>query len=107
MPVFGQDEPRHATWRRPGESSRSNSSCFPRSADPVSVATPVMLRVGLARPDATSSPSGSVTSATSGIVGRIALVGRELGVRYVLEGSARRSGERLRLTGQLIDADDG
>jgi adenylate cyclase len=34
-------------------------------------------------------------------------VGRELGVRYVLEGSARRSGERLRLTGQLIDADDG
>jgi adenylate cyclase len=34
-------------------------------------------------------------------------VGQELGVRYVLEGSVRRSGDRLRLTGQLIDAGDG
>ena len=34
-------------------------------------------------------------------------VGRELGVRYVLEGSARRSGDRLRLTGQLIEAATG
>lgn len=31
-------------------------------------------------------------------------VGRELGVRYVLEGSVRRDGDRLRITGQLIDA---
>ena len=31
-------------------------------------------------------------------------VGRELGVRYVLEGSVRRAGNRLRFTGQLIDA---
>jgi adenylate cyclase len=31
-------------------------------------------------------------------------VGRELGVRYVLEGSVRKSGQRLRITGQLIDA---
>jgi TolB-like protein len=31
-------------------------------------------------------------------------VGRELGVRYVLEGSLRRSGDRVRITGQLIDA---
>jgi TolB-like protein/class 3 adenylate cyclase len=34
-------------------------------------------------------------------------VGRELGVRYVLEGSVRRAGERLRITGQLIDASTG
>ena len=34
-------------------------------------------------------------------------VGRELGVRYVLEGSVRRSGDRVRVTGQLIDAFDG
>ena len=31
-------------------------------------------------------------------------VGRELGVSYLLEGSVRRDGNRLRITGQLIDA---
>jgi adenylate cyclase len=34
-------------------------------------------------------------------------VGRELGVRYVLEGSVRKGGKRLRITGQLIDAATG
>jgi len=34
-------------------------------------------------------------------------VGRELGVRYVLEGSVQRSGERVRINGQLIDASAG
>jgi adenylate cyclase len=34
-------------------------------------------------------------------------VARELGVRYVLEGSARRSGERVRVNAQLIDAITG
>ena len=34
-------------------------------------------------------------------------VGRELGVRYVLEGSVRRSGQKLRITAQLIDASTG
>jgi TolB-like protein/Tfp pilus assembly protein PilF len=34
-------------------------------------------------------------------------VGRELGVRYVLEGSVRRSGNRLRFTAQLIEAASG
>jgi pentatricopeptide repeat protein len=33
-------------------------------------------------------------------------VGRELGVRYVLEGSVRRAGVRVRITAQLIDAPD-
>ena len=34
-------------------------------------------------------------------------VGRDLGVRYVLEGSVRRAGNRLRFTGQLIDTTSG
>jgi TolB-like protein len=34
-------------------------------------------------------------------------VGRELGVRYVLEGSVRKSSNRVRITGQLIDASTG
>jgi TolB-like protein len=34
-------------------------------------------------------------------------VSRELGVRYVLEGSVRRSGNRLRISAQLVDATTG
>src|SRR5262249_29470549 len=34
-------------------------------------------------------------------------VGRELGARYVLEGSVRRGGDRVRITAQLIDAATG
>jgi TolB-like protein/class 3 adenylate cyclase/Flp pilus assembly protein TadD len=34
-------------------------------------------------------------------------VGRELGVRYVLEGSVRKAGGRVRITGQLIEAHAG
>jgi TolB-like protein len=34
-------------------------------------------------------------------------VGRELNIRYVLEGSVQRSGNRLRVNVQLIDAENG
>jgi adenylate cyclase len=34
-------------------------------------------------------------------------VGRELGVRYVLEGSVRKAGDRIRIAGQLIEAQTG
>ena len=34
-------------------------------------------------------------------------IGRELNVRYVLEGSVQRSGSRLRVNVQLIDAETG
>jgi TolB-like protein/Flp pilus assembly protein TadD len=34
-------------------------------------------------------------------------VGRELGVRYLLEGSVRKAGQRIRITAQLIEAESG
>src|SRR5258707_393111 len=34
-------------------------------------------------------------------------IGRDLGVRYVLEGSVRKAANRVRITGQLIDASTG
>src|SRR5438874_1090600 len=37
----------------------------------------------------------------------VKLVGRELGVRYVLEGSVRKGGDRVRITAQLIEAETG
>lgn len=37
----------------------------------------------------------------------VKLIGRELGVRYVLEGSVRKSGKHIRVTGQLIEAETG
>jgi adenylate cyclase len=38
---------------------------------------------------------------------RVDQVGRELGVRYVLEGSVRKVGGRVRITAQLVDAGTG
>jgi adenylate cyclase len=37
----------------------------------------------------------------------VKVVGRELGVRYVLEGSLRKSGKRIRVTAQLVEAETG
>jgi adenylate cyclase len=42
-----------------------------------------------------------------GKVAPVADVGRELGVRYVLEGSVRRAGKRIRVSAQLIEAGSG
>jgi serine/threonine-protein kinase len=39
--------------------------------------------------------------------GNIRTIGRELGVRSVLEGSVRKDGQRIRVTAQLIDVSDG
>jgi adenylate cyclase len=37
----------------------------------------------------------------------VTLAGRELGVRYVLQGSVRKAGDRVRINTQLIDAGTG
>ena len=37
----------------------------------------------------------------------LAEIGRQLGVAYLLEGSIRRAGERVRVTAQLLEADTG
>ena len=42
-----------------------------------------------------------------GLLVDVKQVGRELGVRYVLEGSVRKAADRVRITGQLIDAVTG
>jgi adenylate cyclase len=42
-----------------------------------------------------------------GQAGDVKQVGRELGVRYVLEGSVRKASGRVRITAQLIDAETG
>ena len=47
------------------------------------------------------------TFAYKGKAPNIREIARELGVRYVLEGSVRKAGDRLRVTGQLIDASSG
>lgn len=38
---------------------------------------------------------------------KVQKVAQELGVRFVLEGSVRKAGSRVRVTGQLIDSEDG
>jgi TolB-like protein len=42
-----------------------------------------------------------------GQAGNVKRVGRELGVRYVLEGSIRKAGERVRISAQLVEAETG
>jgi len=42
-----------------------------------------------------------------GGAGDLAVLGRELGVRYLLEGSVRKAGNRVRITAQLIETESG
>ena len=47
------------------------------------------------------------TFAYKGKAVKVQKVGQELGVRYVLEGSVQKSGDRLRITAQLVEAKNG
>ena len=56
---------------------------------------------------AVSSSSRTTAFAYRGKAMDVKQIGKELGVRYVLEGSAQRSGTRVRVDAQLIDAVTG
>ena len=45
--------------------------------------------------------------AYKGETGGLAVLGRELGVRYLLEGSVRKAGNRVRITAQLVETESG
>ncbi len=47
------------------------------------------------------------TFAYKGRASDVKQIGRDLGVRYVLEGSVRKAANRVRITGQLVDAETG
>ena len=51
--------------------------------------------------------SRSASSRYRGVAVDMKQVARELNVRYIVEGSVRRMGDRLRITAQLIDAETG
>ncbi|MCI0429828.1 MAG: adenylate/guanylate cyclase domain-containing protein, partial [Rhodospirillales bacterium] len=62
---------------------------------------------GLSRVRALFVIARNSTFAYKGRVVAVAQVARDLGVRYVLEGSVRKSGRRVRITAQLVDATTG
>ena len=56
-------------------------------------------------PSYSSSPASSFTY--KGRAVDVKQIGRELGVRYVLEGSLRKFGNRIRITAQVVEAETG
>jgi TolB-like protein len=63
--------------------------------------------VGLSRISALSVIARNSSFIYKGRAVDVKQVGRELGVRYVLEGSVRKAASQVRITGQLIDATNG
>ena len=63
--------------------------------------------VGLSRSRALSVIARGSSFTYKGRTVDVKQVGRELGVRYVLEGSVRRAANQVRITGQLVDAASG
>ncbi len=104
-----------APSRRPRRSARAShpSPCWPSTACPP-VTSRTISRKGSPRISSRRSPACHGCSSSRATLPsrtwhrrRIRRIGRELGVRYVLEGSVRRADERLRVTGQLIDTETG
>ena len=62
---------------------------------------------GLSRFRSLSVVARNSTFAYKGTSPDVRTVSRDLGVRYVVEGSVRRGGERIRVTGQLVDGETG
>ncbi|HEY2179811.1 MAG TPA: hypothetical protein VGH15_14665, partial [Caulobacteraceae bacterium] len=51
--------------------------------------------------------SGSSLSYRDASIARLPAIARELGVRFLLEGSVRKAGDRVRIAVQLVDSHDG
>ncbi len=79
----------------------------PPAGETPAVATPALIITALSRNRAFFVISRNTTFTYKGPAVDVARVARELGVRYVLEGSVRRAGNRVRITAQLIDAANG
>jgi adenylate cyclase len=65
------------------------------------------LIVALAKVHGLAVAAGTSVFAYKGTAANVQTVGRDLGVRYVLEGSVRKAGDRIRITAQLSDAGTG
>ena len=53
------------------------------------------------------SSTGFIGAQYKGKAVDVLLIARELGAEYIVEGSVRKSGTRVRVTAQLLDAEDG
>ena len=66
----------------------------------------IILRLGRLRPDRLGVIARTSTVQYKATAKSIAAIGKELGVHYVLEGSVRQAGDRVRVTAQLIHVSD-
>lgn len=66
----------------------------------------IISRLGRLQPERLGVIARTSTLQYRGTTKSIASIGRELSAQYVLEGSVRRAGRRLRVTGQLIQVSD-
>jgi TolB-like protein/Tfp pilus assembly protein PilF len=63
----------------------------------------LIAELGMIEPDRLSVIGRTTTNLYKGAKKSIGEIGRELGVMYLLEGSVRRAGPRVRVTAQLVD----